>query len=134
VGGRRHGLEGRGYIERAPGSRGFRLGMAIQALAERAGSSLLATLATPALAELSLATGETVNLAVLSGGRIVYAATRDGTHVPRMPATVGQDVEPHATAIGKAILSALPARERAALLGPSPYPAFTPQTITDSQQ
>jgi DNA-binding IclR family transcriptional regulator len=127
-------LEARGYIARAPRSRRFRLGVAIQALASQASSSLVVSLAAPALADLCLKTGETANLGVLSGGRIFYGASRNGLHVPRMPATVGEEIEPHATAIGKAILAAVPPRDRAALLGPAPYSAFTDRTITSGEQ
>jgi DNA-binding IclR family transcriptional regulator len=127
-------LEARGYIARAPRSRRFRLGVAIQALASQASTSLVVNLAAPALADLCLKTGETANLGVLSGGRIFYAASRDGLHVPRMPATVGDEIEPHATAIGKAILAAVPAKDRAALLGPAPYAAFTDRTVTSAAQ
>lgn len=127
-------LETRGYIARAPRSRRFRLGLAIQALASQGGTSLVVSLAAPALADLCMKTGETANLGVLSGGRIFYGASRDGPRVPRMPATVGEEIEPHATAIGKAILALVPSRERATLLGPAPYAAFTDRTITSTEQ
>jgi DNA-binding IclR family transcriptional regulator len=126
-------LETRGYIARAPQSKRFRLGLAIQALASQASSSLVVSLAAPALADLCLTTGETANLGVLSGGRIFYGASRDGANVPRMPASVGEEIEPHATAIGKAILALVPSRDRATLLGPSPYSAFTDRTITSPE-
>ena len=129
-----HTLEERGYIARAPRSKLFRLGLAIHALAAQADASLVVSLAAPALADLCAKTGETSNLGVLSGGRFFYGASRDGPNVPRMPATVGEEIEPHATAIGKVILSAMPARDRLALLGPEPYVAFTDHTLTTAAE
>jgi DNA-binding IclR family transcriptional regulator len=127
-------LEIRGYIARVPRSKRFRLGLAIRALASQADTSLVASLAAPALADLCAKTGETANLGVLSGGRIFYGASRDGPHVPRMPATVGEEIEPHATAIGKVILAAMPPRDRLALLGKEPYVAFTDRTVTTAEE
>jgi DNA-binding IclR family transcriptional regulator len=127
-------LQSRGYIERVANSRKYRLGLAVRSLASHSTGSLVVTLAAPALANLRSATGETVNLAVVTDGRIVYGATLDGVHLPRMAAVVGQEVEPHATALGKAILATLSAKVRESLLWPAPYPGYTPRTITDPDQ
>jgi DNA-binding IclR family transcriptional regulator len=86
------------------------------------------------MSELRHATGETVNLGLLRQGRITYAAIFEGRHALRMQASVGDEVPPHATALGKAVLAALPAPERAALLGPEPYTRFTSQTIVTASQ
>jgi IclR family acetate operon transcriptional repressor len=88
-------------------------------------------IAEPVLAQLSAATGESVNLGVVVGARIVYGATLDGSLQPRMSAVVGDEIEPHATALGKAILALLPLDDRARLLPAAPYPRFTASTIVD---
>jgi DNA-binding IclR family transcriptional regulator len=82
------------------------------------------------MASLRSATSETVNLALLSRGRIRYSAIIDGAFALRMLTKVGDEVPPHATAIGKAMAAFLPPTEREALLGAEPYPALTDQTIT----
>jgi IclR family acetate operon transcriptional repressor len=123
-------LQEHGYVQHVASDAVYRLGPAVLALASRGTESALVRLAAPGLADLRAKTGETVNLAVVDGRRIVYLATVDGTHQPRMSAVVGSEVEPHATAIGKAILAAAdkPTRER--LLPPEPFPAYTPYTVT----
>jgi IclR family acetate operon transcriptional repressor len=86
------------------------------------------------MASLRESTSETVNLAVLSRGRITYAAIVDGAFALRMLAKVGDEIPVHATAIGKAICASLPPGERSALLGPEPYARFTDRTITGSRE
>jgi IclR family transcriptional regulator, acetate operon repressor len=121
----------RGYVEHDPAGHVYRLGPAVRSLASRSTESALVRLAAPALSQLRAQTGETLNLAIVTGSRIVYGATLDGLHLPRMSAIVGQEVEPHATALGKALLSVLSPEARAALLPDPPYAAYTPATITD---
>lgn len=98
-------LQSRGYVEHARAERVYRLGHAVRALAERSDTSSVLRLAAPAMAELRASTGETVNLALLRRGTIVYVAIFDGVHALRMQASVGAVVPAHATAIGKAILA-----------------------------
>jgi IclR family acetate operon transcriptional repressor len=124
-------LRARGYVEHVAATHSYRLGLAIQQLALQRGDSEIVRLAHPALAALRAATGETANLALLTSGKIVYAATLDGVHMPRMTTTVGLEAQPHATALGRAILAGLPAEERDALLGPGPLPGYTSRTTTD---
>jgi|GEM_PF-7082619 len=123
-------LEQRGYVHHAASEKVYRLGPAINALAAQSTESAIVRAAAPALTHLRATTRETVNFGVINGSRIVYASTLDGTHQPRMSASIGAEVEPHATALGKAILSRLPVGVRARLLPPAPFPAYTPATIT----
>jgi DNA-binding IclR family transcriptional regulator len=127
-------LQGRGYAEHVPGSHQYRLGPSLLDMAKNAELSSVVELAAPAMAELRRVTGETVNLAVLRQGRITYVAIFEGSYALRMQAKVGDDVPPHATAIGKAVLAALPEGERAALLGPEPYTRFTGNTLIRASQ
>jgi len=90
----------------------------------------LTRLAGPALTDLQASTGETVNLAQLLGGRVVYAAILEGKYAMRMSAGVGQEAPAHATSVGKALLSRLPLDEARAIAGHEPYQSFTPKTIT----
>jgi IclR family acetate operon transcriptional repressor len=123
-------LQARGYVEHLLASHAYRLGPAAGDLAARADHSSLPSLAAPALAELRALTGETVNLAVLRRGRIVWADTVEARYAIRLTTTLGEVVPAHATAIGKAILSALPTQEWVGLLGPEPYPELTAATRT----
>ncbi|MDA8290126.1 MAG: IclR family transcriptional regulator [Actinomycetota bacterium] len=123
-------LIARGYVQHDADGHVYRIGRVLASLSSRGGlTSKIVEMAEPALVRLRDITGETVNLGVVTGGRIVYAAALEGSRVPRMSVDVGQDVPPHAAAMGKAILAALPRERRAALLGPEPYPRYTAQTI-----
>jgi IclR family acetate operon transcriptional repressor len=126
-------FEEHGYVHHVAAAGAYRLGPAVRALAARATESALLRIGAPALADLRSRTGETANLGALVGGRIVYLATLDGTLQPRMSAVVGAEVEPHATALGKAILSVASDELRARLLPPAPFPAYTPNTLTSEQ-
>jgi DNA-binding IclR family transcriptional regulator len=122
-------LETRGYVHHDVGARSYRLGPAIRSLAARTAESSLVRIAEPVLAQLTASTGESVNLGVLVGARIVYGATLDGALQPRMSAAVGEEVAPHATALGKAILASLTEHDRTRLLPSPPYPRYTPSTL-----
>ncbi|GAA2312930.1 IclR family transcriptional regulator [Nonomuraea roseoviolacea subsp. roseoviolacea] len=123
-------LQARGYVRHVPETHEYRLGPALTDLTARSEAGSLTSLAAPVMAELSALTGETINLAVLRRGRIVWADTVDGVHAIRLTTTLGDRVPPHATAIGKAILAGLPHAEWGALLGREPYARHTPATRT----
>jgi DNA-binding IclR family transcriptional regulator len=127
-------LESHGYVEHVRDEHVFRLGPGVRALAARSNATSVVRLAAPAMASLRSATSETVNLALLARGRICYSAIIDGAFALRMLTKVGDQVPPHATAIGKVIAAFLPAGEREALLGTEPYPALTDLTITSSEE
>ncbi len=127
-------LQDRGYAEHLPTSHRYRLGAALLEMIKNAELSSVVEQAVPAMTELRRATGETVNLAILRQGRVTYAAIFEGSFALRMQAKVGDEVPLHATAIGKAVLAALPAGERAVLLGPEPYVRHTPSTLIRASQ
>jgi len=119
-------LESRGYAEHVREEHVWRLGPSVSALASSVDSSSLVQLAAPALTDLHQESGgETVNLAVLQRNRVIWADWREGTHALRLTTTVGESAPPHATAVGKAILSVLPEVEWSRLLPPEPYPHVT---------
>ena len=87
--------------------------------------------ARPELAALQEECGGTWHLALLDGAEAVYVAKVEGSKPYRMASRVGMAVPLHTTAIGKAVLAALPEAEIESLLGRMPLPARTPSTITD---
>jgi len=96
-----------------------------------AASHMLGSWAKPHLAELVEITGETANLAVLEGDRVVYLAQAPGKHSMRMFTEPGRQVDPHCTAVGKAMLAWLPERQVRDLLTRTGMAARTPNTITN---
>jgi IclR family pca regulon transcriptional regulator len=88
------------------------------------------SVARPCLEALSEATGESASAAVLDGPDVVYVARVQAAH--RILATrleVGSRLPAHATALGKAILAALPDGVWQQRLGPPPYVGFTARTL-----
>ena len=119
----------RGYV-RQEASRRYTLGSRLIRLGETS-SRMLGTWLRPFLAQLVRLTGETANLAMLDGDEVVYIAQVPSLHQMRMFTEPGRRVQPHCTAVGKALLAQLPPGEARALLERAGMPAYTPATITD---
>jgi IclR family acetate operon transcriptional repressor len=64
----------------------------------------------------------------------VYVAQVPSKHSMRMFTEVGRRLLPHGTGVGKAMLAQLPRAEVLALLERTGLPAYTPNTITDTQE
>jgi IclR family acetate operon transcriptional repressor len=90
----------------------------------------LRKMSRPVLQKLWTATGETVNLAILDGQQILYLAVIESSHTFRFASQVGARRPLYCTALGKAILSHLPAEETDDLLRSLSYERFTPHTMT----
>jgi IclR family transcriptional regulator, acetate operon repressor len=122
-------LLARGYVRQLP-SRRYVLGPRLIHLGDMA-SRALGAFARPHLARLVDAVGETANLAVLDGDRVVYAAQVPSRHSMRMFTEVGRRLHLHCTGVGKVLLAALPEAQVRTLLTTTGMPAQTPRTVTD---
>lgn len=92
------------YLER-DGS-GVRPGLRLFELGELATQPKeLRSLALATMTDLRDATGQSVNLAVLEGGEVVYIGMLRGRNAARVPARVGGRLPAHTTAVGKALLA-----------------------------
>lgn len=125
-------LVGRGYARRLP-SRAYVLGPRLIHLGERSASTLGA-LARPHLTRLVDDIGETANLALLDGDRVVYAAQVPSRHSMRMFTEVGRRVRLHCTGVGKVLLAQQPPEEARAVLARAGLPPRTGRTVTDLDQ
>jgi DNA-binding IclR family transcriptional regulator len=120
-----------GYLERDARTRRFRLGLELARLMP----ALLSGLRLPELARehvtgLATETGETVNLAVLQGGEIVYLLSESGGRLLTSQTPVGMRLPAHCTALGKCLLAQLPDEMARDAAGPEPYERRTPATHT----
>jgi IclR family acetate operon transcriptional repressor len=106
-------------------------GLAMRALAGGGdASSDIISSAEPVLDELQRATGHTIHFAVRAGDAAVYLAKVEGDKPYQMASRVGMQIPLHRTSIGKAILSALPASEVAAILERAPgLPSTAHRTV-----
>ncbi len=122
-----------GLTER-DGTDRFRLGTKV---VELAGSFLansdLRREGSAVLEDLAAKTGETVHLAVPSGGEVVYIAKVESIHALRMYSHIGARLPMHSTSLGKAILAHLPAARIDEIIL-APLTARTARTITSARE
>ncbi|GLU47323.1 IclR family transcriptional regulator [Nocardiopsis ansamitocini] len=92
----------------------------------------LRPLAAPHLRRLHATCGHTLHLAQLIGDEVLYIDKLESSDGVRMYSRVGRPAAPHASGVGKAILSQLP-RERADRLldAAEPLTAHTAASLTD---
>jgi IclR family acetate operon transcriptional repressor len=125
-------LVARGYVRQLP-SRRYVLGPRLIHLGESS-SRTLGTWARPHLSSLVDSTGETANLAMLDGDRVVYVAQVPSRHSMRMFTEVGRRVHLHCTGVGKVLLSQLPPATARELIMRGGMPRRTPLTVTDPDE
>ncbi|WP_108660210.1 IclR family transcriptional regulator [Acuticoccus kandeliae] len=101
------------------------------ASADRAFQGLRET-AQPEMHQLLQTFRETVNLAILSDGMVVYLDILDPGRSGRGQARVGHRHFVHSTSLGKAIVAFLPEGEHGLAVDPN-LPARTINTLTDAQ-
>lgn len=118
-------LNGKRFL---PGSRLHRIAMGVLAN-ERFRAQRHAILLT-----LSQEIGETCNISIPEGSRMIYF-DRVETHWPlRFQLPIGTRVPLHCTASGKLYLSTLPEEQRRIILSNSTLERHTPKTVTDAKE
>ena len=117
-----------GYVV-ADSTKQYSLAPRLMHLGERAGR-MLSRWAVPHLTTVVEEVGETANLAMLDGDRVVYVAQVQSGHSMRMFMEVGRRVQAHCTAVGKVLLARMPAEEVAAMARRSGLPTQTEHTLT----
>ena len=110
----------------------YRLGLRLFQLGGLFAESLDLTREARVVAEqVAAECDETVHVAVLDGTDVVYVAKADSTHPVRMVSAVGRRLPAHCTAVGKALLAALPpATVDDRYAGAGALARLTPNSIT----
>jgi len=112
-------------------NRRYRLGMALARLGDLAIANIgIADVAMPELRKLTAELGMTSRLAILDDGYAVVVGRVDAPGAIRFDAALGRRELPHCSAVGKALLAALPVEEARHILERTPLPQRTPRTIT----
>ena len=88
----------------------------------------------PMLASLRDRSGETVILGKRQGDAVLYLEVLDSANIVRYTARAGEYKPLHSSAIGKALLGALPPADLDAWLGSHTLPRVTPHTLTGAAQ
>ena len=121
-----------GYVTQDAATRRYRLTGRILALAHAANARLdLRSVARPHLTALRDALGETVHLGVMEDLRVVYVDKLEATNSIQLVSAVGQTMPLHSTALGKAMLAALPDEEREGKYARLELAPRTERTIRD---
>ena len=123
-------LEARGFVEQVSERGKYRLGFAVARLARSGGSQLdLVKVGQDICDRLSVEVGETANLAVLDGDRIINIVEAIGPAEITLRTWVGQSCPAYATSSGKVLLSGLDAADVRARLGAA-MESFTETTVS----
>lgn len=94
--------------------------------------SSLAPVARMFLDRLSAEVGETVHLAQLDEGQVLYVDKRNARHPVAMFSEAGKVGPGYCTGVGKAMLAFLPDAERAECIAMQSFYRHTPATLTDA--
>jgi DNA-binding IclR family transcriptional regulator len=97
-------------------------------------SATLQSVARPILGDLWKSTRETVNLAVLDQGTVLYVDVLESPHEFRLSSHVGTRRSLHVTALGKALAAFLPTEVRENILSRVTFQPSTPHTILNLLQ
>jgi len=120
-----------GYIRQEKDSKRYRVGRPLFALAASSLDEIeMVNVATPILEDLSRETGESSHFAVRMGDAVVVIARTSGPGAFQLTDRVGVVRPAHCTALGKAVLSAVPEDQVSDFLN-EPLQQFTPHTIVD---
>lgn len=118
-----------------PDRQTYSLGIRLVRLAHRAWSqSSLAPIAAPWLDALSAETGETIHLAQLDQGMVLYVDKRNARQPVEMFSSAGKVGPAYCTGVGKAMLAFLPEAELDAAILRQSFHAFTPQTLASPER
>jgi DNA-binding IclR family transcriptional regulator len=122
-------LEREGYLVRTEAG-AYLIGPRLSQMSTRGSQgATLQAVARPILWELWKSTQETVNLAVLDQGTVLYVDVIESPHEFRLSSRVGTRRSLHVTALGKALAAFLPVDVRASILSTIKFQPATPKTI-----
>ncbi|WP_020495623.1 IclR family transcriptional regulator [Sciscionella marina] len=124
-------LEHYSLVERDPGSRAYRVGPGLLELANGwAGGEDVLAAAEPGMRRLLEEFGETVNLGVRAGETLIVVHALESPRPIRKGASVGERDHWNCTALGKALLAAMPEAEAKALANSAMSERLTERTRT----
>jgi len=110
----------------------YALGVRLVRLAHQAWrQSSLAPIARPHVEALSQAMGETVHLAQLDGGHVLYVDKRNSAQPVEMYSQAGKVGPVYCTGVGKAMLAWTPEAEQMRIISQQSFHRFTDKTFTD---
>jgi IclR family KDG regulon transcriptional repressor len=125
------GLGGYRFVAQDPQTRLYRPGPGLLALAFHVFDRMdVRNQSLPELKELNRTLNETIHLAILDEGEVVYIDKFETDRPMRMYSAIGRRAPVHCTAIGKALLADLPDEEVDLIVRRRGMTRYTPTTIT----
>jgi DNA-binding IclR family transcriptional regulator len=126
-------LEREGFVLQNAATGRYRLGLPLFELGSLVIANMeLRQVARPFLEETHRACGETIHLAILDEGEVVYVDKIESTRHVRMYSQVGRRAPAHCTGLGKVLLAALPASALDEVIQRRGLRAFTARTLTSA--
>lgn len=124
-----------GYVEQDSDTQRYQLGLKVLELAmtKLQGMELVKEAASY-LKELQNQSSETVHLAILEEGEVLYLDKEESSQSIRMVSRVGRRVPAHCTALGKVLLAYLDEEEQKKVINEKGVPSFTENTITNKKK
>lgn len=128
-------LANQGMLAHDEATGSYSMGIRLVRLAHAAwATSSLAPIARPYLDELSSETGETIHLAQLDQGQVLYVDKRNAARPVEMFSSAGKVGPAYCTGVGKAMLAFLPEPALDAALSRQSFHRFTPQTLDSAER
>lgn len=125
-------LTNQGMLDFNPDHQTYAPGVRLVRLAHSAWQqSSLAPIAKPAVDRLSKTLKQTIHLAQLDNGQVLYVDKRDASRPIEMFSQAGKVGPGYCTGVGKAMLAFLDQEKQAKALAQQAFYAFTENTITD---
>jgi DNA-binding IclR family transcriptional regulator len=124
-----------GMLQVEPEHGAYTLGVRLVRLAHAAWQTAsLAPIARPFLDRLSAEVGETVHLAQLDHGQVLYVDKRNAEVPVEMFSTAGRVGPAYCTGVGKAMLAFLDPADLDRVIGQQSFHRFTENTLTDAAE
>jgi IclR family acetate operon transcriptional repressor len=123
-----------GFISQDPATKRYRVGLALVPLGQIAMENIeIRQVARPHINALQRAAGETVHLAILDEGEVVYIDIIESTaHFLRLNSRIGKRAPAYCTGIGKALLAFTDEALVDAVIGKTGLVRYTDTTLTSS--
>jgi DNA-binding IclR family transcriptional regulator len=123
-----------GYVTKDSETGDYRLGLHLFEIGNAISRKLdERRVAKPYMEALAKKTGETVHLAVLEDGEVLYLDKHESNHSIRIITESGIKLPVHCSGLGKALLSGLPDDKITALLDKKGMEKYTETTITNAK-
>jgi len=124
-------LKRRGFLSYGPAGKDYVLGAAVWRLSRQYDwNGMVATVAHEHLQMLSEITGETTNLTIREGGKVLFIDHVATNHVVAISGQTGEVAPLHCTAHGKALLADCDDAKLRKILGNQPLTRYTKNTLT----